>query len=58
MSKIGMQPVAIPDQVNVTVFDSQIKVSGPKSELVFKLRPEIAVTVEQNKVTVERKEES
>ena len=58
MSKIGMQPVAIPDQVNVTVFDSQIKVSGPKSELVFKLRPEIAVTVDQNKVSVERKAES
>lgn len=58
MSKIGMQPVAIPDQVNVTVFDSQIKVSGPKGELVFKLRPEITVTVDQDKVNVARKAES
>ena len=55
MSKIGMQPVTIPDQVNVTVFDSQVKVSGPKGELVFKLRPEITTTVDQNKVNVERK---
>ena len=58
MSKIGLQPVTIPDQVNVTVFDSQIKVSGPKGELVFKVRPEITVTVDQDKVNVGRKAES
>ena len=58
MSKIGTQPVIIPNQVNVTVFDSQIKVSGPKGELVFNLRPEITVTVDQGKVNVSRKSEN
>ena len=58
MSKIGMQPVTIPSQVIVNVADSLVKVSGPKGELEFKLRPEIAVNVNQNTVTVERKSES
>ena len=58
MSKIGIQPVIIPNQVNVTVSDSQIKVLGPKGELVFNLRPEITVTVDQSKVNVSRKSEN
>ena len=58
MSKIGIQPVIIPNQVNVTVSDSQIKVLGPKGELVFNLRPEITVTVDQGKVNVSRKSEN
>ena len=58
MSKIGMQPVEIPNEVDVAVFDSQVKVSGPKGDLVFNLRPEVTVTVDQGKVNVNRKSES
>lgn len=53
-----MQPVEIPSEVTVTVVDSKVQVWGPKGELEFKIRPEIAVSVDQNKVTVQRRSES
>lgn len=58
MSKIGKQPVLIPEGVKMELFDSQVKVLGPKGELSFKIRPEIKVLVEDDQVKVIRKTET
>ena len=46
MSKIGKQPVTIPQGVTAKLVDSQIVISGPKGDLNFNLRPEIKVEIE------------
>ena len=58
MSKIGKQPVLIPQGVSVNIVDSGVNVSGPKGELSFNFRPEIKVEVEDDKVKVMRKAEN
>jgi len=55
MSKIGKQPILIPQGVSVTTDASHVSVSGPKGNLAFAFRPEIKVEVEQDKVIVTRK---
>ena len=35
MSRIGKQPVAIPEKVNVTITDRVIDVKGPNGQLTF-----------------------
>lgn len=50
MSKIGKQPVPIPQGVKVALADSQINISGPKGELSFKLRPEIKVVIADDNI--------
>ncbi|MCR9291135.1 MAG: 50S ribosomal protein L6 [bacterium] len=56
MSRIGKKPVPIVDGVEVNVADRVISVKGPKGQLEFKHRPEIAVSVDQddNSVSVSR----
>lgn len=58
MSKIGKQPILIPQGVNVKVEDSHVSVSGTKGELAFNFRPEIQVALQQDKVIVTRIEET
>ena len=58
MSRIGKQPVAIPNGVTVTVEGSAVKVKGPKGELTQQVRPEITVAVEDGKVVVSRGSDS
>lgn len=58
MSKIGKQPILIPQGVSVNIVDSQVNVSGPKGDLSFNFRPEIKVEVENDKVKVTRKAEN
>ena len=53
MSRIGKNPILIPEGVTVTVQDSLVTVKGPKGELLCKVRPEIKVKVENNLVTAE-----
>jgi large subunit ribosomal protein L6 len=55
MSRIGKQPVALPGGVTVeTAGGREIKVKGPKGELVLGLRPEVEVAVEGGQVLVTR----
>ena len=54
MSRVGAQPIEIPEEVSVSVDDGRIKVKGPKGELVQLVPPEIKVEVKQNKVIVKR----
>ena len=58
MSKIGKQPVSIPQGVTVKVENSTVNVSGPKGSISFKIRPEINVVVDEKKVKVNRKSEN
>jgi len=56
MSRIGKQPVPIPDKVKVTVSGSTVKVEGPKGQLEWAFVPSMKVIVDEAKkeVRVER----
>ena len=58
MSKIGKQPILIPQEVSVKVENSEINVSGPKGTLSFRFRPEVKVEVIEDKIRVSRKSEN
>ncbi len=56
MSRIGKQPVPIPAGVTVTVDGGKVTVQGPKGNLSYETRPEVAVSIdtEKNEVVVTR----
>jgi large subunit ribosomal protein L6 len=54
MSRIGQQPIGLPKGVEVTVDGATVRVKGPKGELTQRVRPEIAVKVEDGQVVVTR----
>lgn len=58
MSRIGKKPINIPDEVTVSVVDSELVVSGPKGELRQTIPPRLMVTVKDKKVFVERRGDS
>lgn len=58
MSCIGNKLIAIPAEVTVVVNDSTVTVKGPKGELSIPVHVFISVRVADNRVIVERKEES
>jgi large subunit ribosomal protein L6 len=54
MSRIGKQPIAIPDGVDVEVKPGMVKVKGPKGELTQVVSREMKVAVDDGTLTVER----
>lgn len=52
MSRIGRQPITIPDSVKLDLSDGLIKVAGPKGELSLTLRPELNYQLQENQLTV------
>jgi len=55
MSRIGNQPINLPDGVTVTVSaENVVAVTGPKGELSQEVNPEIKVSVNEGVVSVER----
>lgn len=50
MSRIGKNPIDIPEGVQVTVDGGVVTVKGPKGELQYEVEPIIAVKVEEGKV--------
>jgi large subunit ribosomal protein L6 len=54
MSRIGKQPIAIPDGVEVEVNPGMVKVKGPKGELTQAVSREMKVAVDNGTLTVER----
>jgi large subunit ribosomal protein L6 len=50
MSRIGKQPIAIPNGVNVSVDNGVVKVSGPKGNLEYKTAPTVKVEVVDGQV--------
>lgn len=52
MSRIGKQPIEIPEKTEVAVADDAVRVKGPLGELTRSLRPEIKVEVKDGAVHV------
>ena len=54
MSRIGNQPIQIPDGVNVNISGSEVTVKGPKGELSGAFSKEINITESDGNVLVTR----
>ncbi|HEY1792417.1 MAG TPA: 50S ribosomal protein L6 [Opitutaceae bacterium] len=52
MSRIGKQPVPIPDKVKVEIKDTTVNVEGPKGKVRKTFAPVVAIAVADKKVTV------
>ena len=58
MSRIGKQPVAVPQGVRVHATDGTVRVEGPRGTLERRLDPEVSVAVEGGAVIVRRRDDS
>ena len=55
MSRVGVEPITIPEGVEVNVSDGNyVKVKGPKGELAEKLPKEMQIIKEDGQIRVER----
>jgi len=52
MSRIGKEPITIPEKVTVTVENRNVKVKGPKGELEYQHRPEVELKLENGVINV------
>jgi large subunit ribosomal protein L6 len=58
MSRVGKQPVKIPEKVKVSVAGHLVKVEGPKGKMSFGFNPAVKVEVAGAEVVVTRPDES
>lgn len=58
MSRIGNQPIEVPEKVKVAILGHQVKIEGPKGKLSREMHPFIALKQEGNQIIVTRKDES
>lgn len=58
MSRIGKQPIAVPDKVEVQLNGNQISVKGPQGALSRELSGVVDVTLEGGQIIVSRRDES
>lgn len=54
MSRIGLQPIEIPQGVEVKIEDNNVAVKGPMGQLEQQLSRDMKITIEENIVTIER----
>jgi large subunit ribosomal protein L6 len=54
MSRIGKQPIAIPEGVEVSVDGSRVEVKGPRGSLAQALPPDMLIVVEDGIIRVQR----
>ena len=54
MSRIGRQPIPVPDKVNVALEGQHITVKGPKGELALDVHPQMSVALEDGELRVTR----
>lgn len=54
MSRVGMQPVPLPENVSVMIDRNTVRVSGPKGELSQDFNPDLAIRQENGSIVVER----
>src|SRR5687768_223667 len=55
MSRIGKQPISIPDKVDVMIDGNTVKVKGPLGEISHTFRHEVTIVKEGNVLYVNRK---
>jgi large subunit ribosomal protein L6 len=58
MSRIGKKPIEISDKVSVEIAGGAIKVKGPKGELSWNYPDKMKVSAANNRVSVERSDDS
>jgi large subunit ribosomal protein L6 len=58
MSRVGRQPVKIPEKVKVAVTGTTIKVEGPKGKMSFDFNPVVKVEVASGEVRISRPDET
>ena len=58
MSRIGKQPVQIPDKVKVDIKDTLVRVEGPKGKVEKTFAPVVKIVIEDKKVLVTPTEET
>lgn len=58
MSKVGKQPITIPEKVDVQVEGPKVTVAGPMGSLSIAVRPEINVDLTDGQIKVSRKNET
>jgi len=58
MSRIGKQPVSIPDKVKVEVKGQQISAEGPKGKLSLELPKRTSAQIKEKTVVVSRKDDT
>jgi large subunit ribosomal protein L6 len=54
MSRIGKQPILLPDKVEVDIRGSQVTVKGPKGQLSRAFDPDIKIQLEEGTLHVQR----
>ena len=54
MSRIGRQPVPLPDKVSASIAGQMVTVKGPKGELAHEVHPSITVQQEDGELRVTR----
>jgi len=54
MSRIGKQPIEVPQGADVTVSGQSVHVKGPKGELTFDAHPDMTVMLDDGVITVTR----
>lgn len=58
MSRIGKQPIEIPDKIKIELEGQDITITGPKGQLAFSLPRELMVKKEGNRVVIEKTADS
>ncbi|CAG9622206.1 50S ribosomal protein L6 [Sutcliffiella rhizosphaerae] len=58
MSRVGKKPIEIPTGVTITNDNNTVTVKGPKGELTRTFNQDMAITLEENVLTVVRPSES
>ncbi|MFC1988691.1 50S ribosomal protein L6 [Chloroflexota bacterium] len=58
MSRIGQMPIPVPQGVAVDIGEGAVSVKGPKGELSRPLNPDMAITLNDNVLTVSRPSDS
>jgi len=58
MSRIGRQPILLPDDVQVAIEDQQVTVKGPRGELTYAAHPDITVIAQDGQLVCEVGRES
>ena len=54
MSRIGKQPIALPDKVSVNIDRNAVTVTGPKGTLSDEFNPEMLIRQDDGRIIVER----